>query len=105
VVQFAQAFFAAAWIKHFGEVIDAQDVVKIEGAPELYAIRQSAPNAEARSSRTTGSGIRPHPLPASSKACLAPRSASRQVVERVAQAAVGRGHMLDAPSATHDVSG
>jgi hypothetical protein len=31
-VQFAQAFFAAAWIKHFGEVIDAEDVVKIEGA-------------------------------------------------------------------------
>jgi hypothetical protein len=38
VVQFAQAFFAAAWIKHFGDVIDAQDVVKIEGAPLLEEI-------------------------------------------------------------------
>jgi hypothetical protein len=35
VVQFAQAFFAAVWVKNFGEVIDAQDVVKIEGAPSL----------------------------------------------------------------------
>ena len=38
VVQFAQAFFAVAWIKHFGDVIDAQDVVKIEGAPPFDEI-------------------------------------------------------------------
>jgi hypothetical protein len=38
VVQFAQAFFAAAWLKHFGDVIVAQDLVKIEGAPHIDEI-------------------------------------------------------------------
>lgn len=38
VLQFAQSFVAAAWVKHFGDVIDAQDRVKIEGAPSINEI-------------------------------------------------------------------
>jgi hypothetical protein len=38
VVQFAQAFFAAVWLRHFGDVILAQDIVKIEGAPQYDAV-------------------------------------------------------------------
>jgi hypothetical protein len=35
VVQFAQAFFIAVWRRHFGDAIDAQDIVNIEGAPKF----------------------------------------------------------------------
>lgn len=35
IVEFAKAFFAAAWIKHFGDSIDAKDVVAIDSAPKL----------------------------------------------------------------------
>ena len=34
LVEFAHSFFAALWVKHFGEVIDAQDIVEIKGAPK-----------------------------------------------------------------------
>jgi hypothetical protein len=35
IVEFAQAFFAAAWRKTFGDEMLAQDIVKIENAPKL----------------------------------------------------------------------
>jgi hypothetical protein len=38
IVTFAQAFFAAAWIKHFGAWIDAKDIIKIDDAPPMDEI-------------------------------------------------------------------
>lgn len=35
IVEFAQAFFAAAWRKNFGDEILAQDVVNVENAPAI----------------------------------------------------------------------
>lgn len=34
VVEFARAFFAAVWVKHFGTYIDAKDKVQVENAPK-----------------------------------------------------------------------
>lgn len=33
LVEFARSFFAAVWLRHFGEAIDARDVVRVEDAP------------------------------------------------------------------------
>jgi hypothetical protein len=38
LVQFSQSFFAAVWLKHFGEQLDAQDIVRIDGAPSADAV-------------------------------------------------------------------
>jgi len=35
LIEFAKAFTAAAWIKHFGTVIDAKDIVTISDAPNM----------------------------------------------------------------------
>jgi hypothetical protein len=35
LVEFAKAFFAAAWIKHFGQEIDATNIVTITDAPSV----------------------------------------------------------------------
>jgi hypothetical protein len=63
VVQFAQAFFAAAWVKHFGDVIDAQDKVKIEGAPPFdkvilpfFVEVDPAESAETEENKSTDAG-------------------------------------------------
>jgi hypothetical protein len=35
LVEFAKAFTAAAWIKHFGQEIMAKDVVSVTNAPNI----------------------------------------------------------------------
>jgi hypothetical protein len=39
IVEFAQAFFAAAWRKNFGDEIPAQDIVNVENAPAIEDVR------------------------------------------------------------------
>jgi len=34
VIEFARSFFAAVWLKHFGEAIDARDIVRVDNAPK-----------------------------------------------------------------------
>lgn len=38
LVDFAHSFFAALWVQHFGEVIDAEGITEITGAPKFNEV-------------------------------------------------------------------
>ena len=38
LIEFAKAFTAAAWIKHFGLEMEAKDVINIQNAPDIDSV-------------------------------------------------------------------